>query len=465
MGRRARREDQGDGRAAAEPGDDELIARVRAGDVAAYGTLYERHAAAARGLARHLTGRDGADDAEDAVQDAFAKVLDALERGGGPAGSFRPYLLTAVRRAVYDRARAERRVQSTGEIEDFDSGAPFADPAVDELERSMVAAAFRSLPARWQTVLWHTEVERAKPAAVAPLLGLSPNAAAALAYRAREGLRQAYLQMHVDAAAADGACRPALEQLGSYVRGALAKRDARRVRRHLDGCPRCAAVRAELAHVNGALRGVVGPLVLGTATSGYLASKGGVFLLFRRLPKRRQAMSGGVVAAAAAAAMAMMLVSGEEPTGPAPAPPAAAEPAAAPPAEPPTEPPAAAPPSPPHATRRARPMAEAPKRVQPRKPRVRKPVLRKPPVRKPPERPDRPKRPEHPGAILIRLDLRTVPGGPEIHIRIKADLPCPFPRAVPHRRAHAAPPHAARRPSLHSGRHGRLKAGSRAHRG
>ncbi|TYB49494.1 sigma-70 family RNA polymerase sigma factor [Actinomadura chibensis] len=463
MGRRGRRKDQGDGRAAAEPGDDELIARVRAGDVAAYGTLYERHADAARGLARHLTGRDGAGDAEDAVQDAFAKVLDALERGGGPAGSFRPYLLTAVRRAVYDRARAERRVHPTGEIEDFDPGAPFADPAVDELERSMVAAAFRSLPARWQTVLWHTEVERAKPAQVAPLLGLSANAAAALAYRAREGLRQAYLQMHLDAAAADGACRPALERLGSYVRGALAKRDARKVRRHLDGCARCEAVHAELAHVNSALRGVLGPLVLGTAASGYLASKGGALLWFRKLPRRRQrqAVSGGVVAAAAAAAMAMMLVSSEEPTAPARVPPAAAEPTAAPPA--PTPPPA--PLTPPPAVRRERPMAEPPKHVPPRKSVARKPPVRKPPVRKPPKRPDRPKRPERPSLILVHLQLRTTPGGPEIDIRISADLPRPFPRAVPHRRAHAAPRHAPRHSNIHSGRHGRLKPGSRGHRG
>ena len=45
-------------------------------------------------------------------------------------------------------------------------------------------------------VLWHTEVEQQKPADIAPLLGMSANSVSALAYRAREGLRQAFLSQH-----------------------------------------------------------------------------------------------------------------------------------------------------------------------------------------------------------------------------------------------------------------------------
>ena len=46
-------------------------------------------------------------------------------------------------------------------------------------------------------MLWHTEVEGQKPADIAPLLGMSANSVSALAYRAREGLRQAFLTQHV----------------------------------------------------------------------------------------------------------------------------------------------------------------------------------------------------------------------------------------------------------------------------
>jgi len=38
-------------------------------------------------------------------------------------------------------------------------------------------------------VLWHSEIEGARPAEVASLLGLTANGVAVLAYRAREGLR------------------------------------------------------------------------------------------------------------------------------------------------------------------------------------------------------------------------------------------------------------------------------------
>jgi RNA polymerase sigma factor (sigma-70 family) len=251
------------------PGDADLIAASRSGDAAAYATLYQRHVAAANSLARQLV-RDLA-EADDVVAESFAKVLDLLGRGGGPEGAFRPYLLTVVRRAAYDRHRVMRRQLVTDHLEAFDPGIPFADPAVAHLERSMIARAFASLPERWQTVLWHTEIEGAKPAEVASVLGLSANGVAALAYRAREGLRQAYLQMHLSGAARRQ-CRPVVAKLGVYVRGGLTRRDAAAVAGHLDQCAYCQEVFAELGDVNAALRGIVAPLILGPAAAAYLAS-------------------------------------------------------------------------------------------------------------------------------------------------------------------------------------------------
>ena len=246
------------------PSDADLIAASRSGDAAAYATLYQRHVAAANSLARQLV-RDLA-EADDVVAESFAKILDLLGRGGGPEGAFRPYLLTVVRRAAYDRHRAMRRQLVTDQLEAFDPGIAFADPAVAHLERSMIARAFASLPERWQAVLWHTEIEGAKPAEVASLLGLSANGVAALAYRAREGLRQAYLQMHLSGAVRRE-CRPVVAKLGAYVRGGLTKRDAAVVAGHLDQCAYCQEVFAELGDVNAALRGIVAPLILGPAAA------------------------------------------------------------------------------------------------------------------------------------------------------------------------------------------------------
>lgn len=256
---------------AATPSDPELIAAVRAGDSDAYGQLFERHHAAALSLARQIAGPS---DADDLVSEAFMKVHRVLAGGGGPDVAFRAYLLTAVRRLHVDRLRAAKRVTPSDDLEQYDAGTPFQDPAVDNFENAAAAKAFASLPERWQLVLWHLEVEGQKPAEIAPLLGMSANSVSALAYRAREGLRQAYLQMHLADTAAEE-CRWVTERLGAHVRKGLSKRDAAKVDEHLDECPRCAAVYLELTEVNNNLSAILAPALLGTAAAGYLATTSG----------------------------------------------------------------------------------------------------------------------------------------------------------------------------------------------
>ncbi|MFD2356591.1 hypothetical protein ACFSTC_56050 [Nonomuraea ferruginea] len=105
-----------------------------------------------------------------------------------------------------------------------------ADPASARLEGSLIAQAYLSLAERWRAVLWHTEVENARSADVAPLLGLSANGVSALAYRAREGLRQAYLQLYLTGSPPPE-CKAVIGKLGAYVRGGLTRRDSRSVER------------------------------------------------------------------------------------------------------------------------------------------------------------------------------------------------------------------------------------------
>ncbi|MEV8437200.1 sigma-70 family RNA polymerase sigma factor [Actinosynnema sp. NPDC051121] len=256
------------------PSDAELIDSVRAGDIDAYGQLYERHVSAAHNLARQLA-RSSA-EADDLVSDAFAKVLDTLRAGRGPDSSFRAYLLTALRHTAYDKTRRDRKLEladDVAEVAPEATSVPFSDTAVAGLERSMAAKAFARLPERWQTVLWHTEIEGQSPAEVAPLLGLTANGVSALAYRAREGLKQAYLQVHL-AETRSERCRATVDRLGAWTRGGLSKRETTQVEAHLDECTNCRALAAELADVNGALRGIIAPLVLGVGATGYLAAAG-----------------------------------------------------------------------------------------------------------------------------------------------------------------------------------------------
>ncbi|GAB3684466.1 sigma-70 family RNA polymerase sigma factor [Saccharopolyspora tripterygii] len=373
------------------PSDGELLEQVRGGSSQAYGELYERHVAAAYNMARQVA--KSAAEADDLVSEAFAKVLDALREGRGPTSAFRAYLLTSLRHAAYDRTRRERKVQladDVAEVSGADVSVPFNDTAVAGLERTLAAQAFSRLPERWQTVLWHIEIEGQSPAEIAPLLGLTPNGVSALAYRAREGLRQAYLQVHLGQLEASGdsvqQCRAAVDRLGAWTRDGLSKRETAQVETHLDTCDRCRALAAELADVNGGLRVIIAPLVLGVTATGYLASissggttagalvaggaasgaGAGAAAGEAASAGPRQAATAGVASAVLAAAIAVAMTSGTDQTIPvaqAPAPPPAAEPAAPPPPAPPAAPPAAPPPAPappPAAPAPAAPPAPAP---------------------------------------------------------------------------------------------------------
>jgi RNA polymerase sigma factor (sigma-70 family) len=254
--------------------DAELIEAVRGGTVQAYGSLYARHRDAARNLALQLAKSSA--DADDLVSDAFAKVLICLRAGGGPGSAFRPYLLTTVRYAAYDRFRQQRRLELADDLEAVPgaervTSLPFRDTAVANLERALITRAFADLPERWQNVLWHTAIENRSPDELASTFGLTANGVAALAYRAREGLRKAYLQAHVTGDPAER-CQAAVGKLGAWTRGGLSRRESIQLNAHLDECAACRAVATELADVNGALRGIVAPIVLGAGTAGYLAA-------------------------------------------------------------------------------------------------------------------------------------------------------------------------------------------------
>jgi RNA polymerase sigma factor (sigma-70 family) len=246
----------------ASASDATLIAAVRVGDPAAYGFLYERHSAAARSAARKLVRT--AADTDDVVAETFARVLSAIRTGAGPVDAFRPYLVTSVRHVAFDHLRGQRSQVPTDETDLPDPGGPLVDIAVESLERSLVARAFRSLPERWSAVLWHTEVEQAKPAEVATLLGLTPNGVAALSYRAREGLRQAYLQLHLSARAKRSASR-APEARRPRARADVAGATHELVDAHLSGCADADA--RPVVTINEGAR-TLAPVFLGGALAG-----------------------------------------------------------------------------------------------------------------------------------------------------------------------------------------------------
>jgi RNA polymerase sigma factor (sigma-70 family) len=270
------------------PSDADLIDRMRSGDDTAYEALYRRHADAVRRYARTCC-RDG-HTADDLTAEVFARMLQAVRGGSGPEHAVRAYLLTTVRRVAAHWTKSAKReqlvddfavfaAQSTrvAEVSDGDTLDLGADVrAMHVAEQSMAMQAFRSLPERWQAVLWHTEVEDESPSEVATLFGLDANGTRVLASRAREGLKQAYLQAHVSAAlAGDEECARYADRLGAYARGGLRTRAERGLRKHLDECAKCRLAAGQIKEVAGGIPAVVPVAVIGWfGAAGYAKAAG-----------------------------------------------------------------------------------------------------------------------------------------------------------------------------------------------
>ncbi|MFK8912179.1 sigma-70 family RNA polymerase sigma factor, partial [Streptomyces sp. YS-3] len=284
--------------------DAELIQRMRAGDDSAYEELFRRHSDAVRRYARSCC-RD-AHTADDLTAEVFARTLQAVRGGAGPEQAVRAYLMTTVRRVAASWTKTARREQL---VEDF---ALFADQAartsdgrdddtvdlgadvraMHEAEQSLAMQAFRSLPERWQAVLWHTTVEEESPSEIAPLFGLSANATAVLASRAREGLKQAYLQAHVSTALTEGGdCARYADRLGAYARGGLRVRAERGLSKHLEECAKCRVAVVELKDVNAGIPALLPVAVVGWFAAGYSLKAAGL-------------VAGGAAGAAGAGAAA-----------------------------------------------------------------------------------------------------------------------------------------------------------------
>lgn len=262
-----------------DAGSDTQLTRLASeGDPAAFDELYRRHVDAAYRVARAVTRNP--DDAADAVSEAFTKVFTALPRRGGQefTTGFRPYLLAATRNASIDILRRRGRALPS-EPETFERPDTSAGPQaslVAGANSAMVLAALETLPERWRTILWLTEVEGMAPRDAGPVMGLTANGASQLAVRARAGLREAYLQAHLRPEV-DGDCQETAPLLGAYVAGGLSARDLAKVDQHLAGCEECQARVAELEEVGDRLRRVVVPLPLALAgVGGGLASSLGL---------------------------------------------------------------------------------------------------------------------------------------------------------------------------------------------
>jgi len=247
--------------------DTVLARRAAKGDRAAFATLYDRHERRAYNLCYRITG--SAEDAADATQETFLKVLERLPSLTERELNFGSYLLTAARHASYDAI--ERRKRATPAAEIPDSAVPVAaGEAVDGPEPSAlravhqeeIRAANEGLPPRQREALALRELEDLSYDQVADVMGMNRNSVAQLISRARVNLRD-WLRHGalVSIPAASAACESALPLLALAQDGELDDpTSADWLARHLVGCATC-RVRVEAMQEAGAAYRLWMPLV------------------------------------------------------------------------------------------------------------------------------------------------------------------------------------------------------------
>jgi RNA polymerase sigma-70 factor (ECF subfamily) len=130
------------------PPDRVLVARLRAGDRDALGSLYDRYVSIALGVAYRVV--NDRQVAEDVVHDAFVAAWQQVDRFDERRGTLRSWLLTIVRNRAIDRVRAARRLAGPDEQaameERTTGGNPTWDEAVARLSRDQVRSAMAQLP-------------------------------------------------------------------------------------------------------------------------------------------------------------------------------------------------------------------------------------------------------------------------------------------------------------------------------
>ncbi|MGW1490291.1 sigma-70 family RNA polymerase sigma factor [Streptomyces sp. NPDC002402] len=216
--------------------------------------------------------------AEDLTSEAFARTLQAVRSGSGPKAAWRPYLLTIVRRTAADWAGTARPTELSPDFERWFanlSEGPESGSSEERMLRlehnSLVLRAFRSLPERWQAVLWHTAVEGDSVRSIGRLLGMGASGVDSLTSRAQEGLQEAYLAAHAADSGTDE-CRHYSSMLGAVVRRA-GRRRTEDFDRHLSQCQRCRGALIELTDLSERLGSVLPGAVLLWGGSAYAATR------------------------------------------------------------------------------------------------------------------------------------------------------------------------------------------------
>jgi len=182
--------------AAATLSDEEVVARVRSGEVSLFEVLMRRYNQRLYRVARAILADDG--EAEDVMQDAYVRAFSHLDQFAGRA-RFSTWL---TRIAVYEALARARRRRRTVEIDAMDHGKRQTLPGLRSTERSpeqqvidqnlkaLLESAIERLSESHRSVLVLRDIECMSTAETAECLGVSEAVVKTRLHRGRALLRR-----------------------------------------------------------------------------------------------------------------------------------------------------------------------------------------------------------------------------------------------------------------------------------
>ena len=243
--------------------DERLVARVRAGNEAAFTLLWERHQGQLLSFCRHMLGSHH--EAEDAVQVVFANAYRDMLRSSRDL-QVRPWLYRIARNQCISMLRVRRPVEALRDEEPSHTG--LSEQVAGRAELRDLLRDLAGLPADQREALLLAELHDNSHAEVAEIIGCDREKVKSLVFQARTSLIKSRQ-------ARDVTCEEIQRQL-SVLRGGSLRRGI--LRRHLAGCDACRLFHAQVKQQRAALAIVlpvtpIGALKLGAA--GVLAASSG----------------------------------------------------------------------------------------------------------------------------------------------------------------------------------------------
>ena len=166
--------------------DEQLMLDAGRGDLAAFEEIVRRHQGWAWNIAYRFLGQ--ADDAEDAVQDAFLRLLDAAGRYR-PSAAFKTYFHRIITRLCLDRARKKQPLYMEDVPDTADPSRSADERVVQGETAAAVRAALDALPPNQRMAVVLRYYEDLGYGEIASAMETTPKAVERLLARGRKGLR------------------------------------------------------------------------------------------------------------------------------------------------------------------------------------------------------------------------------------------------------------------------------------